>query len=590
MFACKNNNLRGEGMFHVKDHKQGNLFDPWGYIGPKRRQMLNNSWAGLFQKEILPSLPVNKLRSHYHSWNGRPTKELYSMIGLMILQQMHDFTDKEAVDQFCFNTQWHYALNITSSDDDASYVSEKTLWTMREKLSTEKAYNDIFAITLDRLAKIFKVDFNKQRIDSVHLQSNMRHLGRIGLFVKTIKTFLKNLKRQHRGLYDQLDKDIIDRYLSKNSESLFAAVKPSDSNHTLNQMATDIHSLIEQFAAVSVVESMSTFNTLVRLFKEQCLVEENEDNSESKAVAKPNKDVPSDSLQNPSDPDAGYSSHKGKGYQAQVAENYTVADNSDEEENRGLSLITYIEVESADQHDANALLPAIEALEEKGTKPKEILADSLYGSTSNCDKAKENHGVEVVSPLMPGNQKYFHLSEFSFNQDGRIVSCPCGNTPQSIKKTKKGFSAVFPLETCINCESLSVCPVKKGSKGFYYRYKDEDIYLAERKRYEESPDFKDRYRYRAGVEATMSEFDRRTGVKHLRVRGMKAVCFAAVMKAIGINIFRAARYREQVNLLKISYHGLQNTLKSLAFFFKNQISAFLSNLGIEMRVLKKKSL
>ena len=42
---------------------------------------------------------------------------------------------------------------------------------------------------------------------------------------------------------------------------------------------------------------------------------------------------------------------------------------------------------------------------------------------------------------------------------------------------------------------------------------------------EQSNEFKDRYRWRAGVEATMSEYDRRTGVKQLRVRGLKAVKF-----------------------------------------------------------------
>ena len=56
-------------------------------------------------------------------------------------------------------------------------------------------------------------------------------------------------------------------------------------------------------------------------------------------------------------------------------------------------------------------------------------------------------------------------------------------------------------------------------------------------------EFTDRDRWRAGVEATMSEYDRRTGVKHLRVRGLKAVRFAATLKALGINIFRAAALR-----------------------------------------------
>ena len=42
----------------------------------------------------------------------------------------------------------------------------------------------------------------------------------------------------------------------------------------------------------------------------------------------------------------------------------------------------------------------------------------------------------------------------------------------------------------------------------------------------------------------MSEYDRRTGVKHLRFRGLKAVRFCAVLKATGLNILRAAVVRK----------------------------------------------
>jgi hypothetical protein len=37
----------------------------------------------------------------------------------------------------------------------------------------------------------------------------------------------------------------------------------------------------------------------------------------------------------------------------------------------------------------------------------------------------------------------------------------------------------------------------------------------------------------------MSQYDRLTGVKRLRVRGFKAVSFAAVLKAVAVNIARA---------------------------------------------------
>jgi hypothetical protein len=65
----------------------------------------------------------------------------------------------------------------------------------------------------------------------------MRHLGRISLFSRTIKTFLVNLKRHHRSLYDGLDQNRFRRYVNKKEESLFAAVKPSETSNTLDQLA-----------------------------------------------------------------------------------------------------------------------------------------------------------------------------------------------------------------------------------------------------------------------------------------------------------------------------------------------------------------
>lgn len=106
-------------------------------------------------------------------------------------------------------------------------------------------------------------------------------------------------------------------------------------------------------------------------------------------------------------------------------------------------------------------------------------------------------------------------------------------------------------------------PCQKGKKGYYYRYKNDDIATASRRQYEESPAFKDRYRYRAGVEAAMSEFDRRTGVKNLQVKGMKAVSFAVVMKAIGLNVFKASRHKRRTNPTSAPYFFRSHSKKKL---------------------------
>ena len=48
-------------MMYTKDHKTPSLFYLWGHRGPKRHTLMEQSWARLFQKEILCELPVNKI-------------------------------------------------------------------------------------------------------------------------------------------------------------------------------------------------------------------------------------------------------------------------------------------------------------------------------------------------------------------------------------------------------------------------------------------------------------------------------------------------------------------------------------------------
>ena len=108
--------------------------------------------------------------------------------------------------------------------------------------------------------------------------------------------------------------------------------------------------------------------------------------------------IPSDSLQNPSDPDATSGVPYVLDYQVQIMVTYT--ETSDEQEKaQTLNLITYVKTEKACQSDAKALMPAIESVEEREPGAKAVSADSLYGSDDNIETAKSK-GVEVVAPTM----------------------------------------------------------------------------------------------------------------------------------------------------------------------------------------------
>ena len=523
-------------MILIKDHKQTELFDPWHFLSPKRRQLLDKTWPGLFKDIILPELPVSKIFPFFKDGVGRPTKELYTVLGVLVLQQTFDLTDEETCSQLTFNIQWHYALNITEESDSAKYMCPKTLWTMRNILVDNALDDFVFECVTKKLADAFHVDFANQRLDSVHIKSNMRRLGRIGIFVSGINKFLKNLKRQDKDLFESIRADLIEKYLPEKSLQCFSMVKPSSAQKTLAMVSNDLFDLVMQFKGQPEVIAMHSYKQLERILNEQCNVEPAVGGA-SVAVKAP-KEIPSSSLQNPSDLDASYSGHKGQGYQVQIMETYAATEDKEIRE-KTLNLITHVQVEPAHESDANALIPAVESAKASGLAPEEILADSLYGSDENCREAKQS-GVEIISPTM-GDKKgnTICLSEFESSESGKILTCPQGHAPETIKKKKTRHTAAFDSLHCSGCPNQTQCPVKAGKKYHYLRYTEKEMRIAKRRAYEKTDEFKDRCRWRSGVEATMSEYDRRTGVKQLRVRGFKAVRFCATLKAAGINFLRA---------------------------------------------------
>ncbi len=512
--------------------------EPWrGRLNKKKIELLQKSWAGVFKDHILQTLPIEEVSKQYSSSMGCPSKDLVTVIGACVLQQIFDFTDVETRDQLAFNEQWHYALDNFNVDDHV--ISLKTLWNMRNLLVKNDLSKQAFNHATDKLAEVYQVDTRFQRLDSVHIHSNMAQLGRVRLLSRTITSFLRNLKRHDKELYNSADlSELRSRYEKEKNDTYFGNVKPSGSNQRLEEIAQDLHYLIDYFSEHLSITSMNSYKLLRRVFSEQCSLEEEQ------VIVKAAKEVSSDSIQNPCDPDAGYDGHKGQGYQVQLMETYSKKEtNCDlEREESSLNLITYVEVESADHHDSAALEPALAEVESRDMSPDELSADALYGSDANRQKASE-YGVDLISPV-PGRKPERDLSSFVFNEDNReIEQCPSGNTPWKIKHNKKdSITAIWSQETCESCSIKDKCPVIQSKQGYRLNYKKKNVRTILRRQEEQSAAFKEKYRYRSGIEATNSRYIQMTGARRLRYRGLDRIDYAAKLKALGINIFRAARH------------------------------------------------
>src|SRR3990172_7331017 len=101
--------------------RQTRLFDPFDSIlTPQTRAYLLDGWPGVFRHTLLELMPAGALAEHFDPVMGRPSKELYSMAGLIFLTECFDWTKDVALNAYCFHIDVHYALNLEPVAQDIS--------------------------------------------------------------------------------------------------------------------------------------------------------------------------------------------------------------------------------------------------------------------------------------------------------------------------------------------------------------------------------------------------------------------------------------------------------------------------------------
>ncbi|MDR2367072.1 MAG: transposase [Deltaproteobacteria bacterium] len=597
----------------------------------KRLAGLEKGWPNAFKEGVLPHLAIKPLMPYFCKNNGRPTKDLKTMLGLLVLQDMCNLTDSDTLLRLQYDISFRWALDIQDANDDTLYICPKTYYNFRRTIVTNDLADIIFNDTTCNLIDEFKVDYRLQRMDSMHFNTNMKRLTRLGVMSATVEKFLKTLRKEDSQAFNAIDFTLTDRYLGKDVQghNPFGHVMPSENAKAMLTVAKDIFGLINAFQANPVVSGMPSFALLNRVFQDQCRVSYQEkiqvdaeivlkgddeakfsdetsieetdsedvpegvvENSniiaEPKVELLPAKEISSGSLQNPTDPDATYSGHKGQGFHVQLVETYTEADT--ESEGPMLNLITLVDVRPANEHDSAALVPAVDDLEKRGVKPEVLTADTAYGGDANSEYAASK-GIELLSPV-PGNTTNrsngkgtgkltsdekmsdaaqtlsfasenaawpeiyvndpddttpvaFRLADFQSDNHGVIEGCPMGQKAETQRNPDNtGGRAYFDRNVCLRCPMCGLCPVLVSKNKAWLTYQDEQVRLDKRRTFQDSGEFRKRYRMRSGIEGTNSQLARK-GAKRLRIRGMMASKLKMNFKALGLNAMRVIKYLSQ---------------------------------------------
>ena len=252
-------------MYKVVDPQQTRLFDPFDpVLTEKTRTRLLDSWPGVFRHIILELMPVDTLAGHFVPRMGRPTKELYSMAGLILLMEFMDWTKDEALDAYRFNMNVHYALNLEPVAHD---ISIRTLERYLNYFEADDLAKTIMSDITVKLVDLLGIRIDQQRLDSTHIFSDMARFGRTRLMGVAIKRFLTQLKRHDPKAYDLLEESLRRRYAPGVNQLFADTPKDSESRRLLRQqVAEDMYTLIQRFADMDEYTRKDTYQALERIF------------------------------------------------------------------------------------------------------------------------------------------------------------------------------------------------------------------------------------------------------------------------------------------------------------------------------------
>ena len=515
-------------MRRIRDPQQTRMFDPFdGVLSGMARRRILSGWQGVFRAVVLKLLPVKKLAEHFSADMGCPTKELYSMAGLVFLADFFDWNALDAADAYMMRADVQFALNL----EPGAECSDRTVERYRKLFTEDELAAQLFAELTITLTDLLELDVSQQRLDSTHVFSHMATFGRVRLMAVALKRCLTQIKRHAADDYAALPEELRARYAPSEGK-LFAEAKDADARtRSRQQVAEDMLWIIERFADRAEINSRTSYTSLVRIFQQQCEV------MEGRVVVIPK--TGGDVIQNPSDLDATYDGHKGRGYQVQLSETCS-AEND-------VQLITGAIPETACVNDSQAVRPMLEQLDANGLTPGQMTADTAYGSDENAMLA-ESFGVELIAPV-PGrapqvDAEELTLDDFAHHEiTGSVEACPAGHAPRQVTREEATQTTVVEMSAalCASCPLLKLCPIHRTSDGrFELKFTDAARRLAARRAEAETSVFRERYAVRSGIESTNSGLKNRLGLGRLRVRGRGAVFRTILLKVSGWNVLRAS--------------------------------------------------
>ena len=536
---------------------------------------LRNSWAHPFQKHIFPAINEERFSVLYSDdYASRPNTPINFIISLLIIKELFDQTDEEVIASLHFDDRYQYALRTINFEKQPVSINTFTDFRKRVYEYCKETGIDLIQLEIESLAKkiaeYLDIDNKQARMDSFMVDSYCANLSRVELVYEVNDDFIKllnqvapeNIPEKCAGyLKSDHKKETIYKPRDEEKESKLEFLLHQ--SQLLYEVGLDIGKEITE---------TEEFKLLARIIDEQ--IDDNDDSGFP--IPKDNEDISSESLQNPSDPDATYRYKYGAniGYSANIFEQFN-------EEN---GVILHYDLKPNTYDDSEFSEDVIEKLPEQQNTIS-LLVDGGYYSHETNQKAEEKNINLIPSDLRgrkPDEDK-MSCPEFTIDEEENIITnCVEGKTPISSNYDEETntYTAKFSKEDCEGCPVFSMCRTLKQKKANTIRFTDKDYQIASLREIMETDEYQQLANKRAGIEGIPSTFRRKYNIDEIPVRGKLWVKIWLGFKVAAYNFKK---------LLKGLEDKAVSAISSLFFFIISILNLYNNKINLNTKLRKQAS-
>ena len=493
----------------------------------------------------------DRLGTFYTDWDfsdlypqkGQPAASPWRLALITVMQYVEGLTDRQTANAVASRIDWKYALSLELRDNGFDF---SILSTFRTRLIEGGAERQLLDLMLSRFqeAGLLKAP-HSQRTDSTHVLAKIRDLSRLESLGETLRSALNSIAVvAPEWLQAIVPDNWYQRYGRKFEESRLPTTetKRTELAATIGRDGFYLLDLLWSAEALIWLHHIEAVEILRQVWLQQYYAPW--PNGEIRLRTAKDSPPGAIRIRSPYDNEARLGNKSSKswtGYKVHLSET------CDED---APHLITSVETTSATMTDREVLSEIHQELAEQNLLPSEHLVDAGYIDGELIVNSQTEYGVNLIGPIPLDGQwqskagKGYGIANFEVDWQQELVRCPQGKVSRKWIPTHNSYqqpviSVKFNKADCLDCPVRADCTrAKAGARTVTLRPMAQHQAIQAAREKQQTPEFKEQYSKRAGVEGTISQGTRTFGLRRCRYRGSANTGLQNIITAAAINLVR----------------------------------------------------